>query len=295
MKILIDASSIVDKTTGAGQYSLQLLKALSEIDNRNEYFVILQQKLKGTHPIFNIANNSNFHLIKKDIPAVGPKKQFSYFRLFKKHFNFDILHSLNSELPLLYPKHMKSIVTIHDLKYLKYPYLFGNTILSTPKLEYLKYIIRKSAKKAHKIITVSKSTKIDIIKLLNTKEDKIKVIYESSNLALYANQKFCCNSNSKILEKFSIKKPYLLYVGEKRPHKNLKGLIKAFALFKQKYDIWNTYLVITGKEYSDYKDYIYEAENLGVLSNIIITGFIPDEYMCAVYTEAEILLLVSFY
>lgn len=294
VKILIDASGIVNKTTGVGQYSLQLLKALSKIDDKNEYFIVLQQTLKDTHPIYNLRNKSNFYLIKGNTPSVGPKKQFYYYKLLRRNcFKFDLLHSLNSELPLYC--NIKTIVTIHDLKYIKYPQFFIN--FSKIKLQYLKYIIKKGVEKADKIITVSQSTKNDIINLFGINQDKITVIYEASNLELYSNNKLynVDISNNNILEKFFIKKPYLLYVGEKRPHKNLKGLIQAFALFKHKYDRWNTYLVITGKKYSSYNEYIYEAEKLKIMDSLIFTEFVPDEYLKVVYSEAEALLLISFY
>ena len=93
MKILIDATGIVNKTTGAGQYSFQLLKALSEIDNENKYFVILQKSLKDTNSVFILINKPNFSLVKASIPAVGPKKQI-YFPLFLKtnHIKCDLFH-----------------------------------------------------------------------------------------------------------------------------------------------------------------------------------------------------------
>ncbi|MBU4349105.1 glycosyltransferase family 4 protein [bacterium] len=291
MKILIDASSIVNKTTGAGQYSLQLLKALSEIDDKNEYFIVLQQTLKDTHPIYTLRNKSNFYLIKGNTPSVGPKKQFYYYKLLRRNcFKFDLLHSLNSELPLYC--NVKTIVTIYDLKYIKYPYFFDD--FSIIKSRYLKYTMKKGAEKANKIIAVSQSTKKDIINLLGIEQEKIRVIYAASNLELYSQKNYNI-SNSKILKKYSIKKPYFLYVGEKRPHKNLKGLIQAFALFKHKYDRWNTYLVITGKKYSSYNEYIYEAEKLKIMDSLIFTEFVPDEYLKVVYSEAEALLLISFY
>lgn len=289
MKILIDATGIVNETTGAGQYSLQLLKALSEIDNENEYFVVLQKSLSEKHPIFTLATKSNFSLIRANIPAVGPKKQISFLSfLWSTRIQCDLLHGLNSELPLFC--NINSIVTIHDLVYLKYPeFLKG---LAKLKSKYLECIIKKGAKKANKIIAVSESTKSDIINLLGIKANKIKVIYEASNFNLYAQKN---GSNSKIIKKYSIKKPYILFVGEKRPHKNLEGLIKAFAIFKQKYDKWNTNLVITGKQYSNYKSYLMEIKELNVFNSVIFTGFISDEDLKTIYSEAEIFLLVSFY
>ena len=291
MKILIDAFGIVNETTGVGQYSLQLLSALSEIDTKNEYHICLQKKLNDNHPIFNLGDKQNIFFIKDDVSAIGPKKQFYYYKLLRRNrFKFDLFHSLNSELPLF--SNIKSIVTFHDLKYIKYPYFLNK--FSTIKSKYLKYTMKKGAEKASKIIAVSQSTKKDIIHLLGIEKDKITVIYEASNLGMYS-RKNDDISNSDILKKYSIQKPYFLYVGEKRPHKNLEGLIEAFAIFKEKYDGRNSSLVLTGKKYSTYHEYITMAENLGVKDSLIFTGFIPEKYLKTIYSEAEILLLLSFY
>jgi len=291
MKILIDALGIGNETTGVGQYSLQLLSALSEIDTRNEYHICLQKKLNDNHPIFNLKDKKNIFFIKDDVSAIGLKKQFYYYKLLKRNrFKFDLFHSLNSELPLF--GNIKSIVTFHDLKYIKYPYFLNK--FSTIKSKYLKYTMTKGAEKANKIIAVSRNTKKDIIYLLGIEKDKITVIYEASNLGMYS-RKNDDILNGDILKKYSIQKPYFLYVGEKRPHKNLEGLIKAFAIFKEKYDSRNSSLVLTGKKYSTYHEYIATAENLGVKDSLIFTGFIPEKYLKTIYSEAEMLLLLSFY
>ena len=291
MKILIDAFGIVNETTGVGQYSLQLLNALSEIDTKNEYHICLQKKLNDNHPIFNLKNKQNFFFIRDDVSAIGPKKQFYYYKLLRRNrFKFDLFHSLNSDLPLYV--NMKSVVTFHDLKYIKYPYFLNK--FSKIKSKYLKYTMKKGAEKANKIIAVSRSTKKDIIHLLGINKGKIKVIYEASNLGMHS-RKNTDILNNDILKKYSIQKPYFLYVGEKRPHKNLEGLIKAFAIYKEKYDTRNSSLVLTGKKYSTYHEYMTTAKNLGVKDSLIFTGFISDEHLKTIYSEAEILLLVSFY
>ncbi|GAH90204.1 unnamed protein product, partial [marine sediment metagenome] len=102
-------------------------------------------------------------------------------------------------------------------------------------------------------------------------------------------------SNKEILKQCSIKKPYFLYIGVKRPHKNLEGLIESFVEFKQKYDKWNTKLVIAGEKYSNYKDYLIKAKQLNINNEIFFLGFVPNENLKALYSEAEIFLLVSFY
>jgi len=291
LKILIDASGIINKTTGVGQYSLQLLKALAEVDNKNEYFIVLQKELEERHPIYNLEKMKNFSFIKGNVSAVGPQKQLYYYSFLRRNSSqFDLLHSLNSELPLYCD--IKKIVTIHDLKYLKYPHFFKD--FSKIKTKYLEYTMKKGAEKADIIIAISESTKKDIINLLGIEKDKIRVIYEASNLGMYS-RKNDDILNSDILKKYSIQKPYFLYVGEKRPHKNIEGLIEAFAIFKEKYDRWNTYLMIAGKRYSGYQDYVKKAENLGMIDYLIFTGFIPDKHLKSIYSEAEVLLFVSFY
>ena len=65
MKILIDASGIVDKTTGVGQYSYQLIRNLAKIDSKNKYSILLQNKLSPDHKVFNI-KNKNFTSVSHD-------------------------------------------------------------------------------------------------------------------------------------------------------------------------------------------------------------------------------------
>jgi glycosyltransferase involved in cell wall biosynthesis len=88
-----------------------------------------------------------------------------------------------------------------------------------------------------------------------------------------------------------IKQPYLLYVGNAYPHKNLEGLIKAYAEIEK--EIKNLSLVLVGKE-----DYFYNrlkqlAKNFS--SNIIFPGFVPDSELAALYQNATAYVFASFY
>lgn len=291
MQILIDATGIVNKMTGVGRYSQQLLTAIANIDQDNSYTILLQQALRTDHPIWALRDKPNFNLKRVDIPAVGPKKQICFPWAVRKAIKTkaDLIHSLNSELPLLH--NLKSVVTIHDLKYLKFPAFFRG--LARTKTRYLKHIFKIGCQKASKVITVSESTKGDIINLLGIKEEKICVIYEA------ADSTFCLDENSsfdsEILKQYSITKPYFLYVGEIRPHKNLEGLIEAFSIFKYKYNEEETQLVITGQEYSDYKGPLLRADELKIKGSLVVTGPVPNSHLKVLYREAEVFLLVSFY
>jgi glycosyltransferase involved in cell wall biosynthesis len=291
MKILIDAFGIINETTGVGQYSLQLLNALSEIDNSNKYYICIQKGLHENHPTNKLRDKKNIFFFKDNIPAIGPRKQLYFFNLFRKNpHRFDLFHSFNSELALY--GNIKSVVTFHDLKYIRYPFFLNN--FSRIKSGYLRCVMKKGAKKANKIIAVSENTKKDLVQLLGINRDKISVIYEASNLGIYS-QEGNSISNCDILKKYSIQKPFFLYVGEKRPHKNLDGLIKAFKIYKEKYDQKNISLVLTGKKYSNYDGYLNTAKKLGIRNNLILTGFVSEKDLKTIYSEAESLLLISFY
>jgi len=183
---------------------------------------------------------------------------------------------------------MNSVVTIHDLKYLRYHHLLKGA--SQLKAMYLKRIMRSVAKKARKIIAVSRSTRRDIVMLLGVEESKIEVIHEASNLASYSPAG--CEDNGS---RYSTGLPYFLCVAERRPHKNLEGLMEAFAIFKRRYDKWGTSLVLVGKEYSRHEDSLVDAKYRDIQGDVTITGFVPDEDLRVLYGEAEIFLLVSFY
>jgi len=90
-----------------------------------------------------------------------------------------------------------------------------------------------------------------------------------------------------------LKKPYILYVGEKRPHKNLEGLIKAFSLFKKK-DKWNTCLVLTGERYQNYKDYLFLIEKLGLKKDVSLIENVSDKELTSLYFHADLFALLSF-
>ena len=104
------------------------------------------------------------------------------------------------------PKNLKIVVTVHDLAFLLFPDHF------TAKDKFLLYFHTKRAvAMADAIITPSEATKKDIIKFYKTDENKIKVIYHGIT-----------NHESRITNhEFKANNPYILFVGQIQPRKNL--------------------------------------------------------------------------
>jgi len=281
MKIFIDASGIVDKTTGVGQYSYRLISNLAKIDDKNQYSILLQNKLSPDHKIFNI-KNSNFEFHTLDIPAIGIKRQINYKMKIKNNFEYDLYHCLNSNYPLC--KMKNGVVTIHDLKYIKYPEYFGKFYRF--KKFYLNSIFKNAVKNSEKVISVSNNTKKDILNYYGSvNENKIDVIYEASNLE-FKDREVDLNN------KYGVEKPYFLFVGEHRPHKNIIGLLKSFDRFRKISQRDDYHLVITGKTH---RSFVEDIKNLGLRKNVIFTGFVDEKDLPVLYREAFCFVLISLY
>lgn len=195
-----------------------------------------------------------------------------------KKYNIDVFFSPYYKIPLL--TKTKTILSIFDVTYLLVkPY---NTYLRS-KL-YLKNFIKLASKKVKKIITCSNYTKNDLLKILNLPKEKIEVAY------LGVSPKFKIIHEREKIElvkkKYGIEKKYILYVGNFKPHKNVKRLVDAYDLFpetiKREYD-----LVLGGMG--------PEISGLSDSQSAICLRYISDEDLPALYSIAELFVFPSLY
>jgi glycosyltransferase involved in cell wall biosynthesis len=284
MKIGIDARFYGSIGKGLGRYTQKLIENLEKTDQKNLYFIFLRQEnFEEYHP-----QNSNFKKVLADFSWYTFSEQFDMPRLLNK-YNLDLVHFPHFNVPLFYRK--KFIVTIHDLILIHFPTIKGTTL--NPFLYKLKFwayklVINSAIKRAEKIIAVSEFTKKDILSNYLINSDKINVIYEACD-------DFCNFSSQKkeeILEKYGIIKPYILYVGNAYPHKNLEELVLAFSQIRK--EITNLRLVLVGKE-----DYFYnrlkKIIQIEKIEKVIFSGFVPDKDLDTVYREAELYVFPSLY
>jgi len=94
--------------------------------------------------------------------------------------------------------------------------------------------------------------------------------------------------SKKVLNKFKIRKPFVFYVGNAHPHKNVEGLIKVFRQLRDKYK--NLLLVLSGYDHFFWQRLKKENQHEG----IIYTGFVTDEELVALYKGAEVFVMPSF-
>ncbi len=274
MIVLLDAFAIKNKKTGVSQYSIELIKNMALLSKKTTFRVAIRPDLDENHLIYKMGKEfSNIRILKANIPAIGPLRDLKYL-FFKNKLEYDIYHCLSSNLPLTMSKN--SVVTIHDLKYLLFPEYLGK--FGILKSIYLNAVFRHAVKKADGIITVSNSTRDDLIKIFAIKHglERIKTVYEASFLKK--------GNEKKTADK------YFLYIGELRPHKNIGGLIEGFKLFKKNCRTsGDVKLKIAGKTHKTF------YTNIRNRSDIEFIGYVDDKDLYSLYKNSIALCLISNY
>lgn len=282
MKIAIDVSQIV-YGTGVSNYTSELIKNLLKIDKENTYLLFGASlrsyfKLKQFKNEIDSAPNVHFKFL--PLPAFLAEILWNRLRIFpieKFIGNIDILHSSDWTQPRVKSLETKRITTVHDM----IPYLFETSV--HPKIvKTHKRRLAKVKEEVDLILADSHTTKEDIVKFLEIPETKIKVVY------LAPSEKFKNLESelvSQVLEKYKIKKPYILSVATQEPRKNIQKLLDAFEQIQKRRPELS--LVLTGK-------YGY-GPGLRTGENVIITDYVPDEDLIALYSGCRVFAYPSLY
>ena len=234
---------------------------------------------KDLEPYDNIPKHISFI---SSIYGYKEQLKFPYRALYRE--KPDVLHVPHCNVPLFYRG--KMMVTIHDLTHLVYPQFLPFKLVHL----YFKFIFWFVSKRADQIITVSESTKRDLLRFCKTDESKITVI------PLGVGSEFVKKTSSEIeylYEKYNIPrdKKILLYVGNLLPHKNLNKLLEGFAQMKGRE---NCRLVLVGKAF-DGRTRATCEKDLGIEDITIHAGMISQEDLVNFYNLADLFVLPSLY
>ena len=280
MRIGIDARFYGTIGKGLGRYTQKLIENLEKLDNANEYFVFLRKEnFEEYQP-----RNEKFHKVLADYQWYTISEQI-HMPILLNRYDLDLVHFPHFNIPFLYRK--RFIITIHDLILLNFPTIKSTTL--NPLWYWIKFLgykltIKSAIYRSEKIVTVSEFTKNDILKHYKVPKDKIVVTYEAAEEILTEDRK---ESEEKVLKKYDIIKPYILYVGNAYPHKNLEALVLAYEQISDK----NLKLVLVGKE-----DYFYKKLKKAVKDNsIIFTDFISDSELDVIYRNSLFYIFPSLY
>jgi len=295
-RIGIDARFYGTKAKGLGRYTQEIVDNIIKLDTVNEYRIFLRPE----NFLEFKCDGVRVKKILADVPWYSWREQLVMPRLLIKE-KLSLVHFPHFNVPLIYGGEF--VVTIHDLILTKFPTVRATTL--SPALYWLKnllyrLVIWSAAWRARKIIAVSEFTKRDIVKTLRVRPDKISVTYEGvANLAKNRDTLFDLSDDKTTLLRYNINRPFLLYVGNAYPHKNLERLFEVFSRLRHQFGD-KLQLVLVGKE-----DYFYErlkqaAGERGLLtaageSPVVWTGYVTDEELEILFKHALVYVFPSLY
>ncbi len=286
MKIGIDCRMFSTNFTGIGRYTYELVKNLEQNKKaaQNEYVLFLNEpeftKYTPTKP--------NFKKVLADAPHYSLKEQTKFLKILNEQ-NLDLMHFTHFNAPIRYKKPF--VVTIHDLTHTLFP---GRKMRAIPYRIAYKKVMKNAVKKAQNIIAVSENTKNDIIKHHKIKPEKIHTIYEGANKEFHQLKPAeLAKQTENLKKKYNITKPFLLYTGVHRYHKNLPRLIKAFSFIAHKNK--DLQLVITGKPDPLYPEAEQATKQFHLENRVILPGLVPEDELIALYNLAEAYVFPSLY
>jgi glycosyltransferase involved in cell wall biosynthesis len=281
MRIAIDAHAIGSKLTGNERYIRNLCDHLLELDKQNEYFFFFDKE-EARQCWKDRAPNLHTRLV-----SHNPFRRLGLdFILELRTLRPDVFHYQYTG-PLLHLT--PEVVTIHDVSFEQHAGFFD-----AGECLRLRGTARRAVKAARKVITGSEFSKAEIVHFLNVPEQKVKVTYYGvgSEFQRVGDPDAIRTS----LERYAIRQPYLLVVGDICRRKNQRAIVRGFARWLSRDQGCEYRLVMVGKRKTYAEELLAEAARLGLADDrLLLPGFVPDEDLPSLYSGADLLLNTSLY
>ncbi|MGD2036012.1 MAG: glycosyltransferase family 1 protein [Bacteroidales bacterium] len=282
MRIGFDAKRAFYNRSGLGNYSRDMIRSLHRFYPDNDY-LLYTPKIK----------NSIRFIDETKVRIIFPEKannriSQSYWRSYRLPDRIlkdqvDIYHGLSNELPKkLHETGVKSVVTIHDLIFIRHPewYPFIDRMIYKKKFLY-------SSRIADVIVAISQQTKNDLVEFFHMDEKKIEVIYQGCNDLF----KHALNDaeKQKVKEKWKLPEEYILYVGTIEKRKNLLSIVKA--MHQGRISIP---LVVVGKQ-TDYYKRVKTYIDKHLIKNIHFLKEVSAHDLPGIYQMASLFVYPSVF
>lgn len=280
MKIGIDVNEAnTTNRVGSNQYAYEIIKAIESIDQETQF------TLYSSKPIINDlpAERSNWHY-----RVIPPAKLWTQWRLPLDLYTHsprpDVFFTPGHYSPRVSP--VPTVVSVMDLAFLYFPNFFRKKD-AVQLASWTKY----SVKKATHIITISESSKKDIVKNYKIPSERITIAYPGFDQKKL--NSISSDDKKRIAQKYNLNQPYIFYLGTLQPRKNLVRLVEAFEQLPKKYD--NIILVLSGKTGWLSSELVKKINNSPKKDRIQLTGFVDTPDIPTLYSGSVCLTLIGLY
>lgn len=274
MKILFEDGFSVEKGTGVGRYTQGLVQEL------------------GKYPGFEILPPPARELVRKIRPLSA--RRLVYAAWLETGFQdqiiklrLDLVHFTNYLVPHSRKSRTKYAVTIHDLTTWKVP-----GALPSLYTRYIRSAISRAVKVADLILCDSYAIRNEVIQLFGVDEEKVRTAWIAYSPLPEVQPQTQEELSVRIREKLGLQKPFVLFVGTLERRKNIITLVEAFARVAGELDMQ---CVMVGKAGYGFPEIKASIERQKCRDRYIMPGFVTDEELSLLYTQAELFAFPSSY
>lgn len=284
LHISIDARRIRD--FGIGTYIRSLVHALGTIDSVNRYTLI-----GAPGDVRTLAGlPENFQPVEYSRSDTSPLDHIA-FPMLLHHIGPDLVHIPLNRVPLLMMR--PYVVTVHDMANI----LFDER--SGMRMQLRRYRFRRGLVRARRVIAVSDATRRDVENMMGIPPQRITRVYNAPDPGFYDLSGHSHEEHQRILERYQIQHPFLLYAGNVRRHKNIPRLVEAFAVLRGQLGDHPKYrdlrLVIIGDTISQHPGVRQAVIKSRVEQLVRFLGFVPFDTLRCFYESAAAFVFPSRY
>ncbi|HSV33069.1 MAG TPA: glycosyltransferase family 1 protein [Pyrinomonadaceae bacterium] len=282
MHVAIDAHSVGAQLAGNESYVTNLIEALAEIDHENRYTLYVTKRAA----IDRFANRWPNFKVRQTLPHTPLVRVPLTLSAELRRNPVDVLH-VQFTAPPIPP--CPVVVSIHDLSFEHLPETFKRRSRAQ-----LRLTVRRSARKAAEILTISEYSRRAIIETYHVDPERITVT------PLAAPAHFAPVSDEtellRVRQTYGIERDYILTLGSIQPRKNLARLIRAFGMLRSRDSKKQApQLVIAGKRGWLYDETLRVAGEHEAGRDIVFTGYVQERDLPALYSAAACFVYPSYY
>ncbi len=282
VRIAIDAHMIGQRETGNERYTLNLIAALAQVDDKNHYLLLVTDPAPLQRAV---SLPSHFEIVSVRPAANVPRLAWGIPRICWQR-GAGVLHVSYTAPPLL---PCPTVVTVHDISYEFFPQFF-----SRRDRLLLSLAVPLSCRRAARVIAVSEWTRRDVVQRYGIAADKICVVYEAADerfLAPVADEDV-----ARVRARYAAGRRYILAVGNLQPRKNLGRLVDAFAALVATGSVeQDLALLIAGQAHWRGSELFEAVRARGLQERVWFPGYVPEEDLPALYRGAEVFVHPALY
>ena len=279
MRVAIDARKLHD--FGIGTYIRNLLRHLARTDQDTEFVLLCGEADLGVAAQLG----PNFRAVLEPSPNYSLREQVHVPWVLRRE-RPNVYHAPHYVLPA--GVRCPSVVTIHDCIHLMFPQYLPNRVAYA----YARAQMWSAARRSNCILTVSEASKRDILHLFNVAPETIVVVYNAidSHFSVTPSEE----AVARVRERYQLDHPFVLYVGNIKPHKNLVRLIEAFDELRRG-ELEDLKLLIIGDQISKLPALRRAVHRHKLHKHVRFLGYLADDQLAILYRLASVFAFPSLY